>query len=74
MYLMASPIFGISTYEGYFNKWILPGWGSSRVTDVKAVAVEQWVDSMSYANGSKAKARSIMSAMAITPSGRNGLM
>jgi len=33
------------TYEGYFNKWILPRWGSYRVTEVKAVAVEQWLRS-----------------------------
>jgi len=51
------------TYEGYFNKWILPRWGSYRVTDVKAVAVEQWLRSLQYANGSKAKARNIMSAV-----------
>ena len=49
------------TYEGYFNKWILPRWGSYRVTDVKAVAVEQWLRSLQYANGSKAKARNIRS-------------
>lgn len=46
-----------------FNKWILPRWGSYRVTEVKAVAVEQWLRSLSYANGSKAKARNIMSAV-----------
>jgi integrase len=51
------------TYEGYFNRWILPRWGSYRVTDVKAVAVEQWLRSLPYANGSKAKARNIMSAV-----------
>src|SRR5579863_1963939 len=51
------------TYEGYFNKWILPRWGSYRVTEVKAVAVEQWLRSLKYANGSKAKARNIMSAV-----------
>jgi integrase len=45
------------------NKWILPRWGSYRVTEVKAVAVEQWLRSLSYANGSKAKARNIMSAV-----------
>ena len=51
------------TYEGYFNKWILPRWGSYRVTEVKAVAVQQWLRSLKYANGSKAKARNIMSAV-----------
>ena len=51
------------TYEGYFNNWILPRWGGYRITDVKAVAVEQWLRSLQYANGSKAKARNIMSAV-----------
>jgi len=51
------------TCEGYFNKWILPRWGSYHVTEVKAVAVEQWLRSLKYANGSKAKARNIMSAV-----------
>src|SRR6266567_6588306 len=51
------------TYAGYFRKWILPRWGSYRVTEVKAVAVEQWLRSLKYANGSKAKARNIMSAV-----------
>jgi hypothetical protein len=50
-------------YEVHFNKWILPRWGSYRVTDVKAVAVEQGLRSLQYANGSKAKARNIMSAV-----------
>jgi integrase len=51
------------TYAGYFRKWILPRWGSYHVTEVKAVAVEQWLRSLKYANGSKAKARNIMSAV-----------
>ena len=51
------------TYIGYFRKWILPRWGSYQVTEVKAVAVEQWLRSLKYANGSKAKARNIMSAV-----------
>jgi integrase len=51
------------TYVGYFRKWILPRWGSYHVTEVKAVAVEQWLRSLKYANGSKAKARNIMSAV-----------
>src|ERR1700723_3729253 len=51
------------TYVGYFRKWILRRWGSYHVTEVKAVAVEQWLRSLKYANGSKAKARNIMSAV-----------
>jgi integrase len=51
------------TYAGYFRKWILPRCGSYHVTYVKAVAVEQWLRSLQYANGIKAKARNIMSAV-----------
>ncbi len=51
------------TYAGYFRKGIIPRWGSYRIIDVKAVAVERWLRSLSYANGSKAKARNIMSAV-----------
>jgi len=37
--------------------------GTLSRTEVKAVAVEQWLRSLKYANGSKAKARNIMSAV-----------
>ena len=51
------------TYEGYLKKWILPRWKSYRLQDVKAVQVEQWLKSLSFAPGSKAKIRNIMSAL-----------
>ena len=31
------------TYDGYLRKWILPRWRSYRLSEVKAVAVEQWL-------------------------------
>lgn len=51
------------TYKGYFRKWILPRWGSYRLKDVKAVAVEEWLRSLKLSNGSKAKIRNIMHAV-----------
>jgi integrase len=50
-------------YRVYLGKWILPKWGACRPLDVKAVAVEAWLRSLSLANGSKAKIRNIMSAL-----------
>jgi len=56
-------------YDGYLRKWILPRWRSYRLTEVKAVAVEQWLKTLSFENGdplargSKAKIRNIMSAL-----------
>jgi integrase len=52
-----------AAYECYLDNWILPRWGSYRVTDVKAVAVEEWLGSLSAAAGTKAKIRNIMSAV-----------
>jgi len=50
-------------YRGYFRKWILPRWGDYRVKDVKSVAVEQRLRSLTFSNGSKAKIRNIMHAV-----------
>lgn len=57
------------TYDGYLRKWILPRWRSYRLSEVKAVEVEQWLKTLSFENGnpltrgSKAKIRNIMSAL-----------
>lgn len=57
------------TYDGYLRKWILPRWRSYRLSEVKAVAVEAWLKTLSFENGnplsrgSKAKIRNIMSAL-----------
>lgn len=51
------------TYQGYLTKWILPRWRSYRLTDVKPVHVEQWLQSLPLSKGSKAKIRNIMSAL-----------
>jgi integrase len=58
------------TYDGYLRKWIVPRWGSYRLTDVKAVEVETWLRALCFpktgiplARGSRAKIRNIMSAL-----------
>lgn len=50
-------------YRVYLGKWVLPKWGICKPSDVKAVAVEEWLGNLALANGSKAKIRNIMSAL-----------
>ncbi len=50
-------------YESYLNGWILPRWGDHRLEHVKSVAVEEWLDSIKRAKGTRAKIRNIMSAI-----------
>ena len=52
-----------AAYRCYVENWILPRWGLYRVADVKTVAVEEWLGSLSLAAGTKAKVRNIMSAI-----------
>jgi len=58
-----SPYTG-DVYTGYLNTWILPKWGDFRLSDVKAVAVESWLNgTKTLAPGSKAKVRNLMHAI-----------
>jgi integrase len=50
-------------YQGYITKWITPKWGSYSLSDVRTVNVESWLGTLPLANGSRAKVRSIMSAL-----------
>ncbi|HEY1463354.1 MAG TPA: tyrosine-type recombinase/integrase [Terriglobales bacterium] len=50
-------------YQSYFKNWLVPVWGGHRISDVKTVAVEEWLRSLSLAPGTKAKIRNIMSAL-----------
>lgn len=59
-----------STYQLYLKNWILPRWRTHRLTEIKAVDVEQWLKNLcfphtgiSLAKGTKAKIRNIMSAL-----------
>ena len=50
-------------YGVYLKTWVLPQWGHIRPSDVRTVAVEQWLHSLPLADGSKAKVRNIMSVL-----------
>jgi site-specific recombinase XerD len=52
-----------SAYECYLKLWILPRWGNHRLDQVKPVAVEEWLDGIERAKGTKAKMRNLMSAI-----------
>ena len=66
------------TYDGYLRKWILPRWRSYKLSEVKAVEVEQWLKRLCFesgeplAKGSKAKIRNIMRRFTHTRFGGNG--
>jgi site-specific recombinase XerD len=50
-------------YESYLKGWIVPRWGDHRIDQLKSVAVEEWLDSIKRAKGTKAKILNIMSAI-----------
>jgi integrase len=52
-----------SAYECYLKMWILPRWGNHRLDQIKPVAVEEWLDSIKRARGTRAKIRNLMSAI-----------
>jgi len=52
-----------SAYECYLKLWILPRWGNHRLDQIKPVAVEEWLDGIERAKGTKAKMRNLMSAI-----------
>jgi integrase len=52
-----------AAYKSYLDNWILPRWRRYLLKEVKTVAVEEWLSQLSMACGTKAKLRSIMSAI-----------
>ena len=52
-----------TAYAVYLHNWIVPMWGKHSLSDVKTVAVEEWLGSLPLAPGSKAKIRNIMSTL-----------
>jgi integrase len=52
-----------SVYGSYIRTWVLPHWGNRSVSEVKTVAVEEWLKGLALANGSKAKVRNVMHAL-----------
>jgi integrase len=50
-------------YSCYLNNWIVPKWGEGSLSDVRTVAVEDWLHGVPLSNGSRAKIRNLMSAL-----------
>ena len=52
-----------AAYEYNLTNWILPRWADYKLDQVKPVAVEEWLDSIKRAKGTRAKIRNLMSAL-----------
>ena len=52
-----------TAYDAYLRNWIVPVWGKHSLSDVRTVAVENWLRSLPLANGSRAKIRNLMSTL-----------
>lgn len=53
----------VEAHESYLALHILPKWGEHKLSEVKTVAVEEWLESMDLAPATKTKIRNIMSAV-----------
>ena len=53
----------VAAHESYLTLHILPKWKMHKLTEVKTVAVEKWLDGMSLAPATKTKIRNILSAV-----------
>jgi integrase len=51
------------TYSSFIKTWVLPEWGSYSMSDVRTVDVEAWLRTLPLANATRAKIRSILSAL-----------
>jgi hypothetical protein len=52
-----------TAYEFYLKGWIVPKWGDSSLSDIRTVAVEDWLKTVPLAPGSRAKIRNLMSTV-----------
>jgi integrase len=53
----------VQAHESYLTLHILPKWKDHRLSEVKTVAVEKWLENLSLAPATKTKIRNIMSAV-----------
>jgi integrase len=53
----------VEVHRIFIERYIRPKWGVCRLSEVRTVAVEQWLESLPLARASQAKIRNIMSAM-----------
>jgi len=51
------------TYKAYLNRWVIPHWGSVRLSEVRTTEVESWLRSLPVAKSSCAKIRGILSVL-----------
>ncbi len=52
-----------TAYAVYLRNWIVPKWGEFSLSDVRTVAVEDWLRTLTLSNGSRAKIRNLMFAL-----------
>lgn len=53
----------IEAHRNYIDRYVRPTWGARKISEIRTVAVEQWLDSLPLAPGSRTKIRNIMSAV-----------
>jgi integrase len=53
----------VESHRNYINRYIKPRWGQFKLSEVRTVAVEQWLESLPLAPASRTKIRNIMSAV-----------
>ena len=51
------------SYKAYLNRWVIPRWGSVRLSEVRTTEVELWLRSLPLAKSSCAKIRGILSVL-----------
>src|ERR1700722_5501952 len=52
-----------AAYVSYLNSSLMPVWGNHQLREVKAVAVESWLGTLPFKNGTKAKLRNILCSL-----------
>ena len=52
-----------AAYECYLDNWILPRWHDYKLHQVRPVAMEEWLNNIQRARGTRAKIRNLMSAL-----------
>jgi hypothetical protein len=60
----------VDAHTVYIKNYVNPKWGACKLSEVKTVAVEQWLESLPLAPASQSKIRNIMSAISATESVR----
>ena len=53
----------VDAHTVYINNYVTPKWGFCKLSEVKTVAVEKWLESLPLAPASQTKIRNIMSAI-----------